>query len=440
MNATPRPHYEEIDWLDFVQGEIDPGAKAELEAHLSGCGHCRTVVQSMERLSRAIPAAMHLVAAAGPSADLAAADHVADLAASRADRTLSGVDARRETILTAFEEDGGGSAAFAWNSDLLEEAAAVARELLREDPAFAGRILRSALAFAERRPGPHAGTVAALHSSFAYVRLVEGDVTGALEILDSAREPLSELPVPEIELGFWHDVRSRALYSSSRPAEALVEIRAARALYELLEDRDRIFRCRQVEAVLVSDLGKPEEAVELYRRILEDTRLGDDRALHASLLTNYGYDLARSGQLDEARRVYARASALLKSTGQESMLFRVRTGLADIAERENRLEEAFAMRVALRADYRALSIPWEEIQHELNIAELLLKLGRGVEAAEICRGLLPRIEALGFQREAGQAVAYLAEAEKEVDLARVGRVRDFLRRLEAGEDLRWSAA
>jgi hypothetical protein len=122
------------------------------------------------------------------------------------------------------------------------------------------------------------------------------------------------------------------------------------------------------------------------------------------------------------------------------MIFRVRTGLAAIAEREDRLEEALAMRIELRADFKSLSIPWEEIQHELNIAELLLKLDRRGEAGEICRTLLPRIEAFGFQREAARAIAFLAEAEKGVELGQIVRVREFLRRLEGGEDLRWSAA
>jgi len=436
MNATPRPHYEEIDWLDYVQEGIEPDARRALDAHLSACASCRETVASMERLARALPEALRLVEPSDSRDDdvEAVADHAATQAAGR----LADADVRREAILSAFADSS--APGFRWDADRLEEAASVCRDRLRTDPAFAGRILRSALAFAESHPAAHPATAASLRSSFAYVRLTEGAVEESLEILDSVREGLAGSAVPEIELGFWHYVRSRALYASSRPADALVEIRAARSLYELLEDRDRVFRCRQAEALLVSDLGDPREAVRLYRRILEDTRLGDDRALHANLLMNYGLDLVRSGELDEARRVYVRASVLLKSTGQESMLFRVRIGLAGIAEQENRLEEALEMRVALRAEYPALSIPWEEIQLELHIAEVLLKLGRGSEAAAICAALLPRIEALGLEREAARAVAFLAAAEKAIDLASVGRVRDFLRRLEAGEVLRWSAA
>jgi len=439
MNATPRPHYEEIDWLDYVQDGLGPDARRALDAHLSGCASCRETVASMERLARALPGTLRLVERADPGGEDESAETIADRAASRAAGTLAGADARTAAILAAFADPS--DSRFSWDTALLEEAASVGRERLRTDPASAGRILRSALAFAESRDERTSpGTVAALRSSFAYVRLTEGAVEEALSILDSVRESLDEAAVPEIELGFWHYVRSRALYAAARPAEALAEIRAARDLYELLEDRDRIFRCRQAEALLVSDLGDPRGAVRLYRRILEDTRLGDDRALHANLLMNYGLDLMRCGELEEARRVYLRSSALLKSTGQEAMLSRVRIGLAGIAERENRLEEALEMRFALRADYRTLSIPWEEIQLELDVAVLLLKLDRGAEAAAICAALLPRIESLGLEREAAKAVAYLAEAQESVDLAGVGRVRDFLRRLEAGEDLCWSAA
>jgi tetratricopeptide (TPR) repeat protein len=437
MNATPRPHYEEIDWLDYVQGEIGIEAKRSLDAHLSGCGPCRDTVASMGRLSRALPAALRLVDGT-ESPDALSADAIVEGARSGAADRLAGSEERREVLLAAFSAPDSPRDDPAWDSDLLEEAGALCRELLRNDPPLAGRILRRALSFLEGRENEPAAV--SLRASLAYVLLVEGAVEESLAHLDAVRAAIDELPVPEIELGFWHYVRSRALYSSSRPAEALVEIRAARVLYERLEDRDRIFRCRQAEAVLVSDLGKPEEAVRLYRRILDDTRLGDDRTLHANLLMNYAADLVRSGELAEGRRVYIRASALLQSTGQQSMLFRVRVGLAGVAEGENRLEEALAMRIDLRADFRALSIPWEEIQHELNIAELLLKLDRGGEAGEICRALLPKIEALGFEREAARAVAFLAEAEKTVDLGEIGRVREFLRRLESGEDVRWTAA
>ena len=61
MNATPRVHFEEIDWLDYVQDELEPDAKKELSAHHAECVRCQETVASLERLSRAIPTALHLV-------------------------------------------------------------------------------------------------------------------------------------------------------------------------------------------------------------------------------------------------------------------------------------------------------------------------------------------------------------------------------------------
>ncbi|HET7453051.1 MAG TPA: tetratricopeptide repeat protein [Thermoanaerobaculia bacterium] len=438
MNATPRVHYEEIDWLDYVQNDIEPEARRTLAEHLSVCETCRRTVASMERLSHAIPAALHLIDGGGDD-DAAGTEAIVEAAAAEADARLSRRDGRRSAILAAFR-DGEDSAGFPWDAEAIEEAGTLCRELLRTDFAYAGRILRSALAAAPAAGFAQPDLASPLRSSLAYVRLREGAVDDCLRILDAARGGLDETPVPEIETGFWHYVRATALYESGRPGEALPEIRQARALYELLEDRDRIFRCRQVEAVLVSHLGRPEEAVELYRQILEDTRLGDDRAVHATLLMNYAADLVESGRLDDARRVYVRASALLESTGQESMLFRVRSGIASIAEREGRVEAALAMRLELRADFRALGIAFEEVEHELRIAELLLKLDRRSEASDLCRALLPRIEAQGLEREGAKAIAFLTEADAGVDLVRIGRVRDFFRRLENGEDVHWPAA
>ena len=199
-------------------------------------------------------------------------------------------------------------------------------------------------------------------------------------------------------------------------------------------------RCGQTEAIFLSDLGRLDEALALYRRLVDDPPAGESPAARAVLLTNYGGDLVRAGRLSEARAVYARAIDLLTKTGQTHLLMRVREGLSNIAVRENRLEEALAMKISLRPDFKALSILSEDVIHELGIAEVYVKLGRSSDAASICRDLLPRLDGASLHREAAKALAYLVEAERDLDVERLGRVRQFLRRLEDDEDLQWSAA
>lgn len=438
MNATPRPHFEEIDWFDYVQGDLDAAAVRDLDAHLGGCAPCRQTVREYERLARAVPAAIHLVADDRAPGNRESRNAVvfaaAAAAAAGARERIDPADARLRTILAAFEETG---LAPAWDAELVEEAGALCRDLLRTDVPLAGRILRSALA----HPGLDRGIAASLSATLAYVLRVEGALDSALETLDRVRGDLgSGSAVLEIELGFWHYVRATVLYSLRRLEEGLAEIRASREIYEMLEDGDRMVRSGQSEAVLLSDLGRLDEALALYRRLVDHPPAGESPSARAVLLTNYGADLVRAGRLSEARSVYARAIELLTRTGQSKSLMRVREGLSNIAMRENRLEEALAIKIALRPDFRALSIPSEDVVHELGIAELYIRLGRASDAAAICRDLLPRAEDAKLHREAAKALSYLVEAERELDLERLGRVRQFIRRLDNGEDLRWSAA
>jgi tetratricopeptide (TPR) repeat protein len=435
MNATPRPHFEEIDWFDYVQGDVDAEAARELHAHLSGCPQCRGVVRDYERLARAVPAALHLVTDDGTrdnreSRDAAVLAAAVDSAREEGDPA----EARRGVILAAFEGAGAGPS---WDLELAEEANALCRDLLRTDVPLAGRILRSALAC----PGLDRGGSASLSATLAYVLRVEGDLERALETLDRVRDDLgSGSAILELELGFWHYVRATVLYNLRRLDEALGEIRAAREIYEMLEDGDRIVRCGQTEAVLLSDLDRLDEALALYRQLVEHPPAGESPSARAVLLMNYGTDLVRAGRLPDARATYARAIELLTKTGQPRFLMRVREGLSNIAIQENRLEEGLAMKIALRPDFQALSILSEDVIHELGIAELYIQLGRSADAAAICRGLLSRIEGAELHREAAKALAYLVEAERDLDVERVGRVRQFIRRVEDGADLRWTAA
>ena len=435
MNATPRPHFEEIDWFDYVRGDLESALARELDAHLPGCEGCQELVREYERLARAVPASLHLVSDQrapenGESRDAA----IFAAAAEGARQKIDPSDARREEIRAAFAGDGGGPA---WNTALVEEANVLCRELLRTDVALAGRILRSA----SGHSGLGRGISASLSSTLAYVLRMEGRLAEALAMLDGARADLEAFSdVPEIELGFWHYVRASVLYPLRRLEEALGEIRVSRGLYEMLEDGDRIVRCGQVEAIVLSDLGRRDEALSLYRRLIDDPLAGESPSARALLLMNYGGELGLARRFAEARSVYARAIDLLAKTGQSKYLMRVREGLSKIAVQENRLEEALAMKISLRPDFKALSILWEEVNLELEIAELYIKLGRSSEAASICRAILPSLEGASLPQEAAKALAYLVEAERELDVERLGRVRQFLRRLENSVDVQWSAA
>jgi len=436
MSATPRPHFEEIDWFDYVRGEAEPPISAALGTHLKVCESCRSSLRSYERFARAVPAAMHLVErvdAEGEARDSAIVE-AARAATARVARGRDGRSLLREAFALP-------RAAFAWTTELVEEAQLLSRELLRTDVPLAGRIVRSALAHLDSSPDPASAYAATpLRATLAYVLVTEGRIDEALSLLDRVRPDRQNSSLPEIERAYWHYVRAAAFRNVGRHEDALPEIRAAAALYTLLEDPDRVVRCQLVEAVLLTELGRPEEALVIDRALLDDAGMRKDESLYGTFLVNYGSDLLRVGRFAESRSIFARAIEVVRKTGQEHLLFRVRSGLAQIAVKEGRLEEALALNIALRPEYRGLSVVWEQILHELDIAELLLRLRRPDEAADVCRGLVPRAKETGLAREAARALAYLSEAERELDLARLGQVRQFLRRIERGENPVWSAA
>ena len=446
MNVSSRGHFEEIDWLDYAQGVAERSVAGEMQHHLAGCEACRRRLDSMRALSGALPFAGSLVAGEEnpPEENRSPLDleSIVREARARADAVAPDRKASRTALLEAFSLPDRGE--FLWAPASFEAARALARELLRDDVPLAGRIVRSALSALESASKAEAigadGLEGVLRTALAYVLHSEGESARALEELERAR-PIIETTsrVPEDDLAFWSYVSALALRDLGRAQAALEALDVAENLSGLLQDFPRQARCRIARAVILSDLGQPQEAISVYEELLArgERELEDSRVLSRVYL-NLGLDLIRTNRLNEAKRIYARAADLFRKTGESSLFVRMRAGLAEIAAREGRYQDCYDIGVKLRKSFRSQNLGWDEVQTELRIASALLHLGRNAEAAEICRELLPRIEELGLSLEAVRAVAYLTEAE--LDLERLEKVSRFLGRVEKGEDLRWSAA
>jgi tetratricopeptide (TPR) repeat protein len=432
MNSTPRPHFEETDWLDFIQQAAGPAQSQEMRRHLAGCVECSRRLDAMRRLSDAIPFSKSILfeeAASGDGHDAAVARRAAAAISERAP-----VD--RTAMSTAFAEDA--PAAFPWTPEELETACAITRELLRSDFARAGRIARSAIAAIES--GVEGTTTeGTLRVVAAYARRMEGDSARALDELERAR-PIVEAGsrAPEDDLALWSYVSGSALLDLGRTKAALEAFDLSASLCRLLEDFPREARCRIMKAVIVADLGGQEEAIRIYEELLARESDLEDPRLVGMIYLNLGSDLIDVDRLADAKRAYARAVEILRKTGETARLARLRSGLAKMAAREGRYEDACEIAISLRSSFRSSNLGWDEIHLELRIADFLLHLGRSAEAAEVCRNLLPRIRELGLSAEAERAVEYLTQSE--LDLERVAKVTRFLERVEKGEDARWSVA
>ena len=446
MNATPRAHFEELDWLDYAQGEADRSLAGEMQHHLSGCADCRLRLDSMRQLAAALPFAQSLVEtesdrpdAGGNTIDF---DSIARRARERADSIAPDREETRAEIVEAFSIPG--REAFAWTPSSYETARALTRELLRSDVSLAGRIARSALSALEKAPGREAlrsdGLEGVLRTVAAYVLFSEGESERALEELERARPILETLSrVPEDDLAFWAYVSALTLRDLGRAEAALEALDMAERLQGLLEDFPRQARCRIIRAVIFADLGRRQDAIRIYEGLLSrgGADLEDGRLL-GTIHLNLGSDLIHVNRLAEAKREYAKAAEIIRRTGDLRKLVSIRAGLVEVARLEERYQDVYDIGIQLRADYRSQNLGWDEIRIELRIAEALLHLGREAEAREACGKILPRIHELGLSAEAARAVEYLTRAE--LSLASLEKVSRFLDRHRKDDTQRWSAA
>jgi len=446
VSATPRTHFEELDWLDYAQGEADRSLAGEMQHHLAGCPDCRLRLDSMRKLSAALPFARSLVEADSDRPDAAGGpldlDSIARRARERADSIAPAREEDRAEIVEAFSTPGREN--FPWSASSYEAARALTRDLLRSDVPLAGRIARSALEALAKAPDRETlgadGLEGVLRTGVAYVLYSEGQSERALEELERARPLIETLSrVPEDELAFWAYVSALALRDLGRAEAALAALDLAERLHGLLEDFPRLARCRIVRAVILADLGNPEMAIPIYEELLGrgEAELEDERLL-GTVFLNLGSDLISTNRFPEAKRLYARAAEILRRTGEHKRLLSLRAGLATIAAREGRYQDAYDIALDLRENFRSRNLGWDEIRTELRIVEALLHLGREAEAVETCRKILPRIQELGLSVEAARAVEYLTEAD--LSLSRLEKVSRFLDRFRRGDTQRWSAA
>jgi tetratricopeptide (TPR) repeat protein len=443
---TPRPHFEELDWLDFEQGFLEPRERAEMEGHLSDCLPCRERAGSLRRLSRGLGPMRELLESAGR--DSVEANEAVVAAAVRTAEEIADWSDRARAELVRFGEvlpPPGSVRNLSWYH--VEAANRLARECLAKELPRARSLVdwcRTALDELDGRqdrgqvPGGLAGAVRA---TGAYLRLTEGRPAEALEEIDAARGlPAGPLPLRDLETAFCSYVRTTCLHHLSRFEEGLREIASCEEIYAAYGDGRRRARSRFWRAILLSDGGAPERALPIYDELLSDKDLIADAPIHAILHLSLANDLIFTGETARAKAVYARAAVLLKKTGQQDRLFRIRVGLADIAYREGRVEEALNLNLQLRPVFRERRLAWDEVRRELWIIRQLLELERFGEARSLCSALASRAEELSLKDEARRALSLLARADRELTAERVTRVQSDIDLLSRGEVSRGSVA
>jgi tetratricopeptide (TPR) repeat protein len=437
---TSRPHFEELDWLDYTEGVLPQAEADHLATHLQTCAGCRSRVEALRRVSAALPMlGTHLEGVVASDADRASLYE----AIVAAELTAEAISAAQQS-LAPFRSLSSAAALPNLRQEHVLAALRNAKDLFLTEPSQAEELVAWATSTFAQLEEDHVswpGLAGVVSSYAAYVRFRHGETLEALQDLDAARPLLARtVPLRDLEVAFSSYVRAACLHNLSRFGEALVAVREAETVYAAFGDDRRVVRARILHALILCDAGFPEQALPMHDALLHHSAAIGEPSIYAYLYLNYASNLVFLGKIGQAKAAYAKTTKLLRDTHQEHLLFKVRTGLADIAHREGRIADALAINVALRPEYQRQQLAWDEVRRELWIIRELLALKRLVEARESCEELAARARALSLPVEAKRALAYLGDVQNALDALAVDAIRDDLQRIVRGEPTRWSVA
>jgi tetratricopeptide (TPR) repeat protein len=198
---------------------------------------------------------------------------------------------------------------------------------------------------------------------------------------------------------------------------------------------------RWIEAMMLHKSGRAREALEIWSDLeREFATAGESAKLDlADTLHNIAMCDLDLGDYDASSEYAKSAAELFGALKVESGQVRSRLILAQCQMGRAAWDVALPMLTRVRAEFDALSMEGESNQVALEIAEVLLVLGRSGEVVSLCRELLERFQRSGLAHtwRAVTALGYLQEAAMRgaATPAKVRHVRDYIKRLPSEPQL-----
>lgn len=197
-----------------------------------------------------------------------------------------------------------------------------------------------------------------------------------------------------------------ALSAAGRQGDAFGHLDLVERLgSESLRDRAELQR-----AVLCRDVGRREEALELFTRAVPRLRRGERQLDLARVLANRGGILMSSGDVAAAIVDYEEAEALFRSVGQDFVALQVRHDLGCAAANLGDLPRALQL-------FDEVSTRFAEMGHDASVpllsrAEALMIAGLTADALTFALDAARRLNAEGNQFAAAQALVTVGAAAR----------------------------
>jgi tetratricopeptide (TPR) repeat protein len=264
----------------------------------------------------------------------------------------------------------------------------------------------------------------------AYALYFVGRFPDALPAVDRSEHLFNQLPAPYFELARTRLVRALIYRSTDRVPEAIILARASANVFRGYGTIDRFVKARMIEGAMLHQQGLIADALALWTSLEDEPALREDAAF-GTLLQNIGTAHSQLGRIDLAREYLSRAIEEHERRGNSVERVRTRWSLASAVVASGQLEDALPQLRETQREFDALQMRADAALVALEVAEVLLIMGRPEEVPYICRALLDQFTLSGMTSRAINALSFLREAVAmgKATPSLVRHVHDFLRDL-----------
>lgn len=233
---------------------------------------------------------------------------------------------------------------------------------------------------------------------------------------------------------------SRALFTASKPEEALALAREAVQLSEALGEETRAVRGRMQVMTILAQLARDDEALNIFNALAPLLDSSPNAEIRSSLASSFASLSHGRGQLEESGRYHERASSEAKAAGMQAEVARAEVNLGGIDFQLRRFSSGLRHLDAAEAMARELGnlrILWFATRNRFQIYDAIGDFRSALQAAtagaRIAKSasmdyhfLLSNADAVSAHLELGQADDALDCVDEALQAPRTGQYLNFV--------------
>jgi tetratricopeptide (TPR) repeat protein len=207
-------------------------------------------------------------------------------------------------------------------------------------------------------------------------------------------------------------------------------------LRDLFKDEKRYVQGRTMQASILMELSRFEEAARVLYSVVQPARAMADMETYAHITYFIGRCMAKLGQTEAAKTVLHEAAKLFHDLDMPTEAPRVRGTLAQMLIEAGRYNEAISELYLARAEYLRLGLPVIAALVSLDIVDLLVIQNRTSEVEHLCNEMIRVFTSANLPHNALQALAHLRSLSNRtaVSAEDVQHVRTYLELLPSDPD------